>query len=124
MNATVLFPTPVVQTFNASSVLASGCGSVTYSLNQTLSFLTLNAAAMTLNVLSSNFADVGTQYIGLIASLVDYPSINRTLPFTVTITSCIVTSLTLISGAFDASTTSQVNIFDTYGLQLAIPIYT
>ena len=124
MTSTVLSVTPVVQTFTACSVLATSCGSVAYSLNQTLSFLTLNSSAMTISVSSSNTADAGTFYLGLFVSLVTYPTINQTLPFTVTISTCVVTSIVVATGAFNTTANTSVNIFDTIGLSIPIPTFT
>lgn len=101
MTATVLNSATVLQTFTACTVLASGCGLVTYGLNQTQSFISLDTTAKSISVQSTNVADIATHYFGLVASLVSYPSITLTLPFTVTILSCVVTSLTLNTGAFD-----------------------
>ena len=123
MTGSALASAPTVQTIPSCSVSVTGCGSVTYSLNQTLSFVTLNIAAMTITVQSLSLTDVGTYYLGLIATLASYTTLTETLSFTVSISSCVVTSLTLISGAFNAALTTTINIFDTTGLQLAIPTY-
>ncbi len=124
MNATALDSTPVVQTFTACSVLAAGCGSVTFSLNQTLSFITIDSSAMTISVQSSNVSDANTYSMGLIASLDSYPFINQTLPFLVTISNCVVTNIAVATGALNATLTSTVYIFDTVGLQITIPTFT
>lgn len=76
MAATVLNSVPVFQNFTASTVLASGCGLVTYALNQTASFISLDTTAKSISVQSTNVADIATHYFGLVASLVSYPSIT------------------------------------------------
>ena len=75
MTATVNNPTPVVQTFSECSVLATGCGSVTYSLDQVKTFVTLDATTKTISVLSTNTADVATYDMGLVATLASYSNI-------------------------------------------------
>ena len=78
---------------------------------------------MTISVSSSNTADSGTHYLGLFVSLVTYPTINQTLPFTVTISTCVVTSIAVATGAFNATANTPVNIFDTVGLSIPIPTF-
>ena len=75
------------QTFSASTLnTAVNCGTVTYALNDTLSFVSLSGQSIT--VISTNAADVGVHYLGLVATSGTYTTNKQTLPFKVTITAC------------------------------------
>ena len=59
------------QTFSASTLnTATNCGTVTYTLNDTLSFVTLSELSIT--VVSTNAADVGIHYLALLATAGTY----------------------------------------------------
>ena len=60
------------------------CGSRTYSFSPTYSFLTITGTTM--NLETSNVADVGPHNVAVTISLTDYPNIKITKNLTVTIT--------------------------------------
>jgi hypothetical protein len=76
-----------------------------------------------ISLLSTNLADVGTYNLGLVATLASYTANTFTFPFTVTISPCVVTSVSVVSGAFDAALTSPVNVYDTVGHSIPIPTF-
>lgn len=49
------------------------CGVINYSLDSQYSFLTLDTDALTLSLVSTSAADVGTYNLKLVASLASYP---------------------------------------------------
>lgn len=58
--------------------------------------------------------------MNLIATLDNYPLNTQTMPFTVTIYSCIVTSTSISENAFDPLKTELVYVKDTVGLLIPV----
>ena len=64
-------PTLAPQSFSISTLSTyNNCGPVTYALNDTLSFVSLLGLSIT--VVSTNAADVGIHYLGLVATAGTY----------------------------------------------------
>ena len=64
-------PSLTPQTFSASSLnTATNCGTVTYALNDTLSYVTLSG--LSISVVSTNSADVGVHYLAVVATAGTY----------------------------------------------------
>ena len=51
---------PYVYSFTQFSVISTNCGSITYTLNPTLTFVSVNSAALTITVSTSNVNDIGS----------------------------------------------------------------
>ena len=69
------------------------CGAINYSLDNQFNFLTLDTNMLTLSLVSTSSGDVGTYNINLVATLVSYPTITHSIPFSVRITPCVPMSL-------------------------------
>lgn len=99
MSTSVLVsPTLPPQSITQCTISATiDCGTIAYALDQTYTFLTFDSVAKTLSAISTSAADVGPRSVNLIASLASYPSITLTMPFTVTIDPCQITSAPSVS---------------------------
>ena len=97
------------------------CGSVSYSLTPNLSFVTLDGTTRSISVVSSTQADVGTYSMTLSGTLTNYPSVTLSLPFTATVNSCILTSVSVATTSFGFSI--AVTIFSG-GYTFAMATYT
>jgi len=51
---------PFVYSFTQFSVISTNCGSISYALNPTLAFVTVDSAAFTITVSTSNINDTGS----------------------------------------------------------------
>ena len=74
---------------------------MSYSISPALAFVSLNSILKTISVISSSVTDVGFYSLSLMAKLDAYPLNTQTMPFTMTINPCIVTSVVPSSNAFD-----------------------
>ena len=74
-----------------------------YALDSTYSYLTFDSVGNTLTAISTSAADVGVHNVVLIATLVSYPSITLTMPFTVTVNACQITSIVSSMAVWDAA---------------------
>ena len=79
----------------AFSTVATGCGTIDYVLSpSTNAFISFDPIAMIMTVATSLVADIGTHSLNLVGSLPAYPMITPlSVPFTVTISSCVLTSI-------------------------------
>ena len=83
-----------------SLTTAVACGSVTYGITPSLSFVTLDGTTRSINVVSSSQADADSYSMTLTGKLTNYPSISLALPFQVTINPCVLTSVFLATTSF------------------------
>ena len=83
------------QFITAFSTVATGCGTIDYVLSpSTYAFISFDPITMMMTVATSLVADIGSYSINLVGSLPAYPMITPiSVPFTVTISSCAVTSI-------------------------------
>lgn len=127
ITSVLVSPSLAAQTFTASTVTSlTSCGLVSYVLSpSTYSFITLNTALRTLTVVSTSAADVETYFLNLVASLTSYPSVTQTIPFSVTINACVVTSISLTTCAgFDSTLTTNVYVGDPAGFLISMATHT
>ena len=75
---------------------AYNCGTISYAISPSLSFVSFDSALREISVVSSNAADVGTHSMSLTAKLDSFPINTQVMLFLITIDSCIVTSTNTI----------------------------
>ena len=88
-------PTLSPQSITECTVVANiDCGTVSYALDNTYPYVTYDSSAKTLTAISTNVADIGVHNIYLKATLTSYSAVTLSMPFTVTIAGCQITSVT------------------------------
>ena len=101
----------LVQPFSAFKVDVTGCGSVTYQLTPTLSFVSIDGTALTISVASTSSSDIGSHAVILVGSLATNPTFTPlSVSFTITISNCV---LSLIEKTATMISTATYNLQDT-----------
>lgn len=83
--------------------------------------MTLDSSLLTIIVAPTLSSKVSFNSVNLIASLTNYPLKIQTMPFTVKVDPCIITSMSVAANPFPGGTTT-VTIFDPTGL--VVPVAT
>lgn len=92
MATTVLADPLEIQTFTEFNVLFEGCGTITYTLNPALSFVTIDPVAMTIIVSPTVASQVAIYSVNLEGMLNDYPGVAiLSVAFTITVDACVLT---------------------------------